>query len=71
MTSSDTSDKAMYSASIVDRDTVGCFLDFQLIAPPAKTMTLPDCDRRSSMSPVQSESVYAFNFCLLFSYLMP
>ncbi|KAK8685909.1 hypothetical protein V6N13_124941 [Hibiscus sabdariffa] len=41
---------AMYSASVVESTTVSCFELFQLIAPPFRRKTNPDCDRESSLS---------------------
>ena len=47
-TSCPASDRAMYSACIVERAILDCFLDFQVIAPPAAEKTYPDIDLWSS-----------------------
>ena len=39
-----------YSDSVLDRATVDCFLEFQLIKFPPKKMYTPDTDLRSSIS---------------------
>ena len=50
---------ALYSASAEDNDTVGCFLDFQLIGlSPSKTK-YPLTDLLESGHVAQSESQYA------------
>lgn len=35
---------AMYSASMLDKATVGCFFDVQDIGPPMAKKTIPDMD---------------------------
>ena len=49
---------ATYSDSEVDKDTLGCFLLVQLIAPSDIINTLPEVDFRSSVSEAQSASEY-------------
>src|SRR3954469_19386364 len=44
------SEAAIYSASVVDADTVSCLELFQLTAPPFIINTYPDCERESSES---------------------
>ena len=41
-----TSDIEIYSASVDDRDTIFCFLDPQVIAPPAFMKLYPDTEVR-------------------------
>lgn len=47
---------ALYSASVEERLTVGCFLDIQLTAPPCKVNTYPVVERLVAGSPAQSAS---------------
>ena len=47
---------AMYSASVVDRATVGCFLEDQAMAPPPIRNTNPDMDFWSISEEAQSAS---------------
>ncbi len=49
---------AMYSASQVEKDTVGWCFEDQLIAPLPISKTKPEIDLRVCMSPAQSASVY-------------
>ena len=51
-------DKAMYSASILDNATVGCFLELHVVAPPESIDTYPEIDRLSSILLPQSASEY-------------
>lgn len=51
-------DIAIYSASVVDSATVGCFLEFQVIARPCNKKTYPVTDRLSTASPAQSASAH-------------
>jgi hypothetical protein len=44
------SDRATYSASVVDNAIVVCFLDLQVIAPPLDKKMYPDVDLQSSVS---------------------
>jgi hypothetical protein len=44
----------LYSTSVLDLDTVACFLTLQLTRFVPKNIAKPPIDRRSSMSPVQS-----------------
>ena len=48
----------IYSASQVERVTVGWRLDDQLIAPLPMLKTYPEVDLRVSGSPAQSASLY-------------
>ena len=50
ITSFTASDNAMYSASVVDRATMSCFLVFQDITPPQMVITYPPVERRSCLS---------------------
>ncbi len=54
--------KDIYSASTVDLATVGCFFEYQLIAPEFIIKQYPDVDFLSSISLAQSESVYPISF---------
>ena len=47
---------AIYSASVDDKATVGCFLDFQVIAAFPRIKAYPDVDFRVLISLAQSES---------------
>ena len=47
---------ALYSASVDERATVGCFLLSQDITPEASMKQYPVVDRLLSLSPAQSES---------------
>ena len=47
----------LYSASVLDSATVGCFLLLQEIAPLSTEKTKPDVDRWSALKPAQSASV--------------
>ena len=47
---------ALYSASVLDRDTVACFLAHQEIRLGPKKIAKPSVDRLSSKHPAQSES---------------
>lgn len=51
---------ARYSASEEERDTVGCFYDFQLVGELPRSITYPDMERRVSEHAPQSESVKAY-----------
>jgi hypothetical protein len=42
-------DKAIYSASVVDIAVIDCFLENQVIAPPAIMKTYPVIDFKSSV----------------------
>ncbi len=48
--------RAIYSASVDDSATVGCFFEHQLTGPPFSIKMKPDFDLRLSLSPAQSES---------------
>src|SRR5437868_5570396 len=50
------SDAAMYSASVVERATIVCFLAFQATTHSESRKTNPPVDFRSPRSPAQSES---------------
>src|ERR1700731_4601943 len=50
--------EAIYSASTVDRATVGCFFDDQETVLPATSKMKPAIERQSSASCAQSESVH-------------
>lgn len=52
---------ATYSASQEDKETVGCLFEDQLIAPLPILNRKPEVERRVSISPAQSESVYPTN----------
>ena len=56
---------ATYSDVDVDRDTLGCFLLIQLIAPRYNINTLPEVDFRSSVSKGQSASEYPYTLVSL------
>ena len=47
----------IYSVSVVESTTVSCFELFQLIEPPFKQNTKPDCDQKSSLSDRKLASV--------------
>lgn len=51
------SERAMYSASVVDKATDFCFLLLQLIGPPPNVTIYPEQDRLFSISPARSESI--------------
>ena len=61
MTSCTTLVQAMYSASVLLRATVGCSLEFQLIAAPASITMYPVVDLIVSRSPPQFESAQEVN----------
>ena len=63
MASCTAKDKAVYSASAVDRVTIGCFLLRQLTAAPLLIKTSPDVDLRSFMSPAKSASEKPTSSC--------
>ena len=42
-----TSKRQTYSASVDDKDTIFCYFDPHVIAPPAKINTYPDTEDRS------------------------
>jgi hypothetical protein len=46
----------LYSASVLDRETVGCFLEHQEIKLEPKNVAKPPVDLRSSEHPAQSAS---------------
>jgi hypothetical protein len=46
----------LYSASVLERDTVGCFLALQEIGLDPKNMACPPIDLQSSEHPTQSAS---------------
>ena len=48
---------SIYSAFVVDKATISCYLDCHDTTPPAKVITYPDVDRLESTSPNISESV--------------
>jgi hypothetical protein len=50
---------ALYSASVLERDIVGCFLALQEIKLGPMKMANPPVERLSSRSPAQSASEYA------------
>jgi hypothetical protein len=52
-----TSDAATYSASHVDRATIGCLLDPQAMGPLEPRNRYPLVDLQVDISPAQSESV--------------
>ena len=54
-------DAAIYSASTVERATVGCFLDDHETGLPAIVKTNPPTERLESLSWAQSESVHLTN----------
>ena len=45
--------KAMYSASMLDWETIGCFRAFQEIKSRQRKLQKPPVDLRSSRQPVQ------------------
>ena len=49
---------AMYYAFVVDKATMFCSFDIQLIAPPARVKTYLEVDIILSKSPAKSESTY-------------
>jgi hypothetical protein len=49
--------KPLYSASVLDLETVGCFFELQGIRFGPTKITKPPVDRRSSTHPAQSASV--------------
>jgi hypothetical protein len=51
------SDVATYSASHVNRATIGCLLDSQAMSPPEPRNRYPLVDLQVDVSPTQSESV--------------
>ena len=53
-----TSEAVMYSASHVNRATIGCLLDPQAMGAPAPRNRYPLVDLQVVISPAQSESVY-------------
>lgn len=50
--------KAMYSASMLDWETIGCFRAFQEIKSRQRKLQKPPVDLRSSRQPVQSGTEY-------------
>src|SRR6185437_13876339 len=48
---------AIYSASVLEVATIGCFADFHEMAPRYRVNRYPEVDLRESLSPAQSESV--------------
>ena len=46
----------MYSASVLDVATVGCFFELQEMSPEPRLNTYPEMDRRVSLHAPQSES---------------
>lgn len=57
------SDKAMNSASVVERDTQVCFLQHQLMAPPFIKNIYPEFDFRFILSAAQLASAYPMSSC--------
>ena len=53
----ETVSNALYSASVDDRDTVGCFLELHEIKFGPKKRAYPPMERRSSALPAQLASV--------------
>ena len=51
-------DKALYSASVLERATAFCFLELQVIKFPQRNTHIPLIDFLSSMFVAQSESEY-------------
>ena len=49
--------QAIYSASVLDVATTGCFADFHEMEPLYRVYRYPDVDLLESLSPAQSESV--------------
>ena len=58
--SAEVNDKARYSASVEDRETICCFLDDHEIGLLPKKTTKPVVDRLSLRSPTQSASLKGF-----------
>ena len=58
MASRAASEAAIYSASHVDKATIGCLLDPQAIGPPLPVNRYPLVNLQVVVSPAQSESVY-------------
>lgn len=52
----------LYSDSVIERETVGCFLDFQDIFPSPIRKVYAEVDLLSWVSSAQLESVYLQNF---------
>lgn len=50
--------RAMYSASVDDKATMGCLLEHQLTGPPLSMKMKPEVDFQLSLSPAQSKSEY-------------
>lgn len=55
----------LYSASALERDTVGCFFALQEIQFPPRKVQTPLVDRRVSGQPAQSASENAYKLSVL------
>ncbi|KAL4588648.1 hypothetical protein LXL04_001540 [Taraxacum kok-saghyz] len=53
---------ALYSASVDERETIVCFLDFHEMSESLKKIQKPVTELRVSLHPAQSESLNARNF---------
>jgi hypothetical protein len=63
--------KARYSASVLERETIACFLALQDTRQFPRKIAKPDMDLRSSRLPAQSASQYVDKLRLPFVYSKP
>ena len=57
--------RAIYSALVDEKATVGCLFEHQLIGPPLSIKMKPEVDFQLFLSPAQSESEYPSTSSLL------